>query len=89
MGYYPSCVGFLTHHLSWQWETVSGGQFDWGGRLSKKVTEALKRFPQNGLKSLTECKGIREPACETYKSSRVKDGLSDRWFRMEGTSLNG
>ena len=28
------------HHLSW-WETVSGGQFDWGGRLLK-VTEALK-----------------------------------------------
>ena len=41
MGYYPSCVGFLNpHYLSW-WETVSGGQFDWGGRLLK-VTEALK-----------------------------------------------
>ena len=41
MGYYPSCVGFNPHHLSW-WETVSGGQFDWGGRLLKRSTEALK-----------------------------------------------
>ena len=40
MGYYPSCVGFLTR-TTYRWETVSGGQFDWGGRLLK-VTEALK-----------------------------------------------
>ena len=70
-GYYPSCVGFLTpHHLSW-WETVSGGQFDWGGRLLKGNGGA-QRFPQNGWKSFIECKGIRELDCETYKSSRVE-----------------
>ena len=45
------------HHLSW-WETVSGGQFDWGGRLLKGNGGA-QRFPQNGWKSFIECKGIK------------------------------
>ena len=55
---------------------MSGGQFDWGGRLLKGNGGA-QRFPQNGWKSFIECKGIRELDCETYKSSRSKDGLSD------------
>ena len=50
-------------------ETVSGGQFDWGGRLLKSNGGA-QRFPQNGWKSFVECKGRRELDCETYKSSR-------------------
>ncbi len=33
------------HHLSW-WETVSDGQFDWGGRLLKSNGGA-QRFPQD------------------------------------------
>ena len=49
--------------------TVSGGQFDWGGRLPK-CNGGAQRFPQNGWKSFAECKGIRELDCETYKSSR-------------------
>src|SRR5690625_3609480 len=49
--------------------TVSGRQFDWGGRLLKSNGGA-QRFPQNGWKSFAECKGIRELNCETYKSSR-------------------
>ena len=48
---------------------MSGGQFDWGGRLLKGNGGA-QRFPQNGWKSFAECKGIRELDCETYKSSR-------------------
>ena len=36
MGYYPSCVGFLTRTTYRGGETVSGGQFDWGGRLLKR-----------------------------------------------------
>ena len=48
---------------------VSGGQFDWGGRLPKSNGGA-QRFPQNGWKSFVECKGRRELDCETYKSSR-------------------
>ncbi len=49
--------------------TVSGGQFDWGGRLPKSNGGA-QRFPQRGWKSRAECKGIRELDCETYKSSK-------------------
>ena len=48
---------------------MSGGQFDWGGRLLKSNGGA-QRFPQYGWKSYEECKGIREPDCETDKSSR-------------------
>ena len=69
MGYYPGCVDCLTRFE--RRETVSGGQFDWGGRLLKSNGGA-QRFPQNGWKSFIECKGIRELDCETYKSSRVE-----------------
>ncbi|GBK66288.1 hypothetical protein HMSSN036_97020 [Paenibacillus macerans] len=48
---------------------MSGGQFDWGGRLLKSNGGA-PRFPQNGWKSFAECKGKRELDCETDKSSR-------------------
>ena len=74
VGYYPSCVGFPAPLIVVG--TVSGGQFDWGGRLLKGNGGA-QRFPQNGWKSFIECKGIRELDCETYKSSRVERGLSD------------
>ena len=49
--------------------TVSGGQFDWGGRLPKSNGGA-QRFPQRGRESRVECKGIRELDCETDGSSR-------------------
>ena len=48
---------------------MSGGQFDWGGRLLKGNGGA-QRFLQNGWKSFAECKGIRELDCERYTSSR-------------------
>ena len=51
--------------------TVSGRQFDWGGRLLKS-NGGVQRFPQYGWKSYVECKGIRELNCETYKSSRCE-----------------
>ena len=50
-------------------KTVSGGQFDWGGRLLKG-NGGVQRFPQTGWKSVVECKGIRELDCKTHKSSR-------------------
>ena len=50
---------------------VSGGQFDWGGRLPKSNGGA-QRFPQNGWKPFEECKGRREPDCETNRSSRYE-----------------
>ena len=48
---------------------MSGGQFDWGGRLLKSNGGA-RRFPQAVWKSAIECKGISELDCETYRSSR-------------------
>ena len=51
--------------------TVSGRQFDWGGRLLK-CNGGVQRFPQVGRKSTFEWKGIRELDCETYKSSRCE-----------------
>ena len=38
--------------------TMSGGQFDWGGRLQKSNGGA-QRFVQHGRKSCKECKRIR------------------------------
>ena len=49
--------------------TVSGRQFDWGGRLPKSNGGA-QRSPQAGWKSALECISIRWLDCETYKSSR-------------------
>ena len=51
------------------WGTMSGGEFDWGGRLRKGIGGA-QRFPQNGWKPFEECIGIRELDCETDGSSR-------------------
>ena len=58
-------------HLEARWETVSDGQFDWGGRLLKGNGGA-QRFPQNGRKSFAECKSIRELDCERDISSRYE-----------------
>ena len=69
MGYHPDRIGVLTWHRETGAGTVSGGQFDWGGRLLK-CNGGAQRFPQNGWKSFVECKGTRELDCETYKSSR-------------------
>ena len=68
-GILPLCYDHSNpRHLSWR-ETVSDGQFDWGGRLLKSNGGA-QRFPQNGWKSFVECKGRRELDCESYNSSR-------------------
>ena len=69
LGYHPDRIEVLTWYRESGRGTVSGGQFDWGGRLLKSNGGA-QRFPQNGWKSFVECKGIRELDCETYKSSR-------------------
>jgi hypothetical protein len=50
---------------------VSGGQFDWGGRLPKS-NGGVQRFPQAGRKPAVECKGRRELDCETDGSSRYE-----------------
>ena len=64
LGYHPDSTGILTGHHEAGDGTLLGGQFDWGGRLQKSNGGA-QRFPQNGRKSFVECKGRREPDCDT------------------------
>jgi hypothetical protein len=71
VGYHSFCTEVLTTSPESGIRTVSGGQFDWGGRLLKSNGGA-QRFPQRGWKSREECKGIRELDCETNKSSRYE-----------------
>ena len=68
LGYHPSNIGILTEYHETGIGTLSGGQFDWGGRL-RKGNGGAQRFPQHGRKSCKECKRIRKPNCETDKSS--------------------
>ena len=69
LGYHPNHTSVLTASRESGYGTVSGGQFDWGGRLLKSNGGA-QRFSQNGWKSFVACKGIRELDCETNMSSR-------------------
>ena len=71
MGYHSSIAAVLTETHGSGLGTLSGGQFDWGGRLLKSNGGA-QRFPQNGWKSFIECKGIRELNCETDMSNRCE-----------------
>ena len=68
---------------------MSGGQFDWGGRLLKSNGGA-QRFPQAGWKSAVECKGIRELDCVDRQVEQTRKwGLVIRRWRVEAPSLNG
>ena len=69
LGYHPDSTEILTGCHEAGDGTMIGGQFDWGGRLLKSNGGA-QRFPQSGWKSLEECKGRREPDCDTNKWSR-------------------
>jgi len=62
---------------------VSGGQFDWGGRLLKSNGGA-QRFPQNGWKSFVECKGRRELDCERIKATLGITGWSPPRVHIDG-----
>ncbi len=68
MGYYPCCIEILTLGIENR-ETVSGGQFDWGGRLLKSNGGA-QRYAQIGWKSIDECKCRSVLDCERNNSSR-------------------
>ena len=70
LGYHPSQFGCLTYRRV-AGGTVSGRQFDWGGRLLN-CNGGAQRFPQNGWKSFEERKGIRKLDCETYMSNRYE-----------------
>ena len=71
LGYHPYCTGVLTATSESERWTVSGGQFDWGGRLLKSNGGA-RRLSQGEWKSPKERKGIRQPNCEIDISSRCE-----------------
>ena len=56
---------------------MSGGQFDWGGRLPKSNGGA-QRFPQNGWKSFEECKGRGSLTARPTSRAGAKAGQSDQ-----------
>ena len=68
LGYHSFGTGILTNGIETCRGTMSGGQFDWGGRL-RKSNGGAQRLVQNGRKSCIECKRINEPNCETDGSS--------------------
>ena len=49
LGYNPSDIGILTCALESGRGTLSGGQFDWGGRLLK-CSGGVQRFVRSGRK---------------------------------------
>ena len=75
LGYYPCCIEILTLGIENR-ETVSGGQFDWGGRLLKS-NGGVQRFPQNGWKSFAECKAQGSLTVRPTSRAGAKAGLSD------------
>ena len=72
--YHSSRARILTLTRESGSKTVSGGQFDWGGRLLKGNGGA-QRFAQDGWKSADECKSRSKLDCETYKSNREETRL--------------
>ena len=71
LGYHSSIAAVLTETRGSGLGTLSGGQFDWGGRLLKSNGGA-RRFSYPGWESGVKCKGKRELDCETNKSSRYE-----------------
>ncbi len=70
VGYHSGCTGALTRHSEPSDGTLSGGQFDWGGRLLKGNGGA-QRSPQHGWKSCgRSAKAVRWLDCEADKPSR-------------------
>ena len=69
LGYHSFVAGVLTLSSESCKGTVSGRQFDWGGRLPKSNGGA-QRYPQIGWKSIGERKCRRVLDCESDNSSR-------------------
>ncbi len=68
LGYHSCDMKVLTKGRETGSGTMSGGQFDWGGRL-QKGNGGVQRLLQHGRKSCVECKRKRQPNCETDRSS--------------------
>ena len=73
LGYHPCSTRSLTSRRETGGGTTPGGEFDWGGRLRKGIGGA-QRSPQDGWEPSKECKGRREPDCDTDGWSRQETG---------------
>ena len=71
LGYHSWSIGILTCGPESGRGTLSGGQFDWGGRLLKSNGGA-QRFVQHGRKSCIECKRVSQLDCERDNASRYE-----------------
>ena len=71
LGYHSCDMKVLTCARESGRGTLSGGQFDWGGRL-QKGNGGVQRLVQHGRKSCIECKRISQLDCETDGSSRYE-----------------
>ena len=69
--YHPGFLAVLTVARLTGRGTMSGGQFDWGGRLPNSNGGA-QRYPQAEWKPAVECNGIRGLDCESDGSSRCE-----------------
>ena len=67
--YHPEYLNVLTTSRISGRGTMSGGQFDWGGRLPN-CNGGAQRYPQAEWKPAVECKGIRVLDCKTDMSRR-------------------
>ena len=77
LGYHPEDIGTLTKVRDTGFRTMSGGQFDWGGRLLKGNGGA-QRLPQCGWKSHE--KSLKAEGSLTARQTSGADtkvGLSD------------
>ena len=69
MKHQPDYALALTYRREAVWRTVSGGQFDWGGRL-RKSNGGAQRLAQAEWKPAKECKGRSQLDCKINESSR-------------------
>jgi hypothetical protein len=69
VGYHSCAAGILTQAIETWPGTVSGRQFDWGGRLPKSNGGA-QRYAQIGWKPIAECKCRSVLDCEADKPNR-------------------
>ena len=67
--YHPGYLAVLTASRETGYGTMSGGQFDWGGRLLKSNGGA-QRLAQAEWKPAVACKGKSQLDCEANKPSR-------------------
>ena len=71
MRYHPWVLEDLTPTRETGRETVSAGQFYWGGILPKS-NGGVRRLAQPGWQSGDEYMDISQLNCETYKSNRYE-----------------